>query len=310
MINRIKKYIKPQKKHQSDICFGVVTPTYNRPDLLKRCMESVVAQTYPYWQMVVVDDSTNDDTQQFMQREYMQQGGNEQMIYLKNSQNKGVGYTRNKALDYLQDKVDYIVLLDDDDFFDSDTLKNAAQAISKNKNCAWFVSRRLYADTKKSITQIKKRKKMYCYIQDCLLKKYIRKDTTQFISTQALKKSAARFDENIKTGGEWRFFAQLALQYQFCFFEGGVSYGNYLADGLSAGNCGNVSYHIKEQMDLLTFLQAHELSPLKQTKVLLKLIKLYATHEPQKIAALMNKHTAQLPFLNRQVIKLRANISQ
>jgi glycosyltransferase involved in cell wall biosynthesis len=40
----------------------VVTPTFNRLELLRESLASVVAQTYPHWQMVIVDDGSTDDT--------------------------------------------------------------------------------------------------------------------------------------------------------------------------------------------------------------------------------------------------------
>ena len=46
----------------SEPLITVVTPTFNRIGLLREAIASVVAQTYPHWQMVVVDDGSTDDT--------------------------------------------------------------------------------------------------------------------------------------------------------------------------------------------------------------------------------------------------------
>jgi glycosyltransferase involved in cell wall biosynthesis len=40
----------------------VVIPTFNRLELLREALASVVAQTYPHWQMMIVDDGSTDDT--------------------------------------------------------------------------------------------------------------------------------------------------------------------------------------------------------------------------------------------------------
>jgi len=41
---------------------SIITPTYNRAALLRTAIESVLAQTYPHWELLVVDDDSTDDT--------------------------------------------------------------------------------------------------------------------------------------------------------------------------------------------------------------------------------------------------------
>lgn len=43
---------------------SVILPTYNRPDLLRRAIASVVAQSYPHWELIVVDDASTDHTRE------------------------------------------------------------------------------------------------------------------------------------------------------------------------------------------------------------------------------------------------------
>lgn len=43
---------------------SVILPTYNRADLIGRAIASVVAQTYPHWELIVVDDASTDRTEQ------------------------------------------------------------------------------------------------------------------------------------------------------------------------------------------------------------------------------------------------------
>ena len=41
---------------------SVILPTYNRAAMLPRAIETVLAQTYPRWELVIVDDASEDDT--------------------------------------------------------------------------------------------------------------------------------------------------------------------------------------------------------------------------------------------------------
>lgn len=95
----------------------VYMPTHNRSDLLSRAIESVQAQTYSNFELIIVDDCSTDNTEAVMQT-YQDQ--DYRIKYIKNKQNLGACASRNKAIRAAQGE--FITGLDDDDYFLPDRL--------------------------------------------------------------------------------------------------------------------------------------------------------------------------------------------
>lgn len=47
---------------KNEIKVTVIIPVYNKENLLKRCLDSIEAQSYPYFEVVVVDDGSKDNS--------------------------------------------------------------------------------------------------------------------------------------------------------------------------------------------------------------------------------------------------------
>jgi glycosyltransferase involved in cell wall biosynthesis len=77
---------------------SVVIPTYNRARLVKTALESVLAQTYPKFEAIVVDDGSTDGTGEVLQQLISQQGGNGKQIRYFLQSNQGQSAARNKGI--------------------------------------------------------------------------------------------------------------------------------------------------------------------------------------------------------------------
>lgn len=88
--------------------FSVILPTYNRGHLLGRAIESVLAQTYQNFELIVVDDASTDATKDVV--ESFRDG---RIIYILLERNGGPSVTRNRGI--LRARGRYISFLDDDD---------------------------------------------------------------------------------------------------------------------------------------------------------------------------------------------------
>ena len=92
----------------------VVIPTYNRPVYLKRCIDSVLNQTYKRIEIIVVDDN-NPDTEarketEAIIAEFVSAG---QVKYIQHERNKNGSAARNTG--WKASHGEYITFLDDDD---------------------------------------------------------------------------------------------------------------------------------------------------------------------------------------------------
>lgn len=96
----------------SEPLVSVVIPTFNRARPVVETLDSVVAQTYPHWEAVVVDDGSTDDTARVIAERY---GADRRVRYVYQN-NAGVCAARNHGLDEVTG--DYVALLDSDDVWE------------------------------------------------------------------------------------------------------------------------------------------------------------------------------------------------
>ena len=103
--------------------FSVIIPSYNRYNLLKSAIESVLSQTYNDFELIVVDDGSIDETPR-IQDEY------KSVIKYIRQGNSGVSKARNTGI--LQANAPYIAFLDSDDFWLPEKLESHRYFIKNN----------------------------------------------------------------------------------------------------------------------------------------------------------------------------------
>jgi glycosyltransferase involved in cell wall biosynthesis len=104
----------------ADVSWTIVLTTYNRSAMLKRAIESCVAQTAPC-EIIVVDDCSPDDTATVV-------GRFPQVVYIRNSVNLGHSRTANLGIERAGGS--WIKHLDDDDFLHPDCLRKMTEVIA------------------------------------------------------------------------------------------------------------------------------------------------------------------------------------
>lgn len=119
--------------------FSVVLPTRNRAHLLPRAVNSVLAQGFSGFELLVVDDSSTDHTQSIL-RGY----DDRRLRTIRNSQQLGAAASRNRAI--TASRAPWLAFLDDDDAYRPGFLESMRQLLStapETVGFAWCGVRRL-----------------------------------------------------------------------------------------------------------------------------------------------------------------------
>jgi glycosyltransferase involved in cell wall biosynthesis len=112
---------------------SIVVVTYNRADLILESLQSVVTQTYPKWEMVVVDDGSTDNTFEIVK------GLNDTRIhYHYVSHTAKLGYLRNLGMRLA--KGDFIAFQDSDDLWRSDKLQFQLELFTQHPDIHYILT--------------------------------------------------------------------------------------------------------------------------------------------------------------------------
>ena len=106
----------------------IVIPCYNVTKYIKRCIDSLVDQSFQKFKVILVDDKSTDDTYQYLLQ--LQATSGLDIMVLQNSCNSGPAVSRNKGI--LEADTKYITFCDSDDWYEPDFLKTMVSLLEDN----------------------------------------------------------------------------------------------------------------------------------------------------------------------------------
>lgn len=105
---------------------SIIMPSYNTGRFIKETIESVLAQSYSAWELIIVDDCSTDNTDDVV-NQYL---ADERIRYIKNDTNSGAAVSRNRALREAKGK--WIAFLDSDDLWEPEKLQKQISFMRDN----------------------------------------------------------------------------------------------------------------------------------------------------------------------------------
>lgn len=109
---------------------SIITPLFNAEKYISATIDSVLAQSYPYWEMIIVDDGSTDNSYNIVNARLKEEKCIS--LYQRDRLPKGVSTSRNIGIE--KAKGDYILFLDADDIIVSTCLENRLKAMQKEND--------------------------------------------------------------------------------------------------------------------------------------------------------------------------------
>ena len=110
----------------SKILFSIIIPTYNRREIISKCLYSVLNQTHQNFEIIIVDNGSSDKTKQFILKNFT----DERINYIYQTGSGTPASPRNTGIKNA--KYEWICFLDSDDYWDKDKLLLIAKEVTKN----------------------------------------------------------------------------------------------------------------------------------------------------------------------------------
>ena len=215
---------------------SVIIPTFNRKKTLKRAIQSVLMQSYTPYEIIVIDDGSDDGTKEWLKDNFP----NVKYIYQMNS---GVSSARNKGIKFARG--DWIALLDSDDEWLPSKLKDQANEIESNPAAKFLHTNEIWIRNGVRVNQMKKHKKYGGYIfEKCL--DMCRISPSSVLIKKDIFDEIGMFDETLKVCEDYDLWLRFASKYPVHFLDQPLikKYGGH-SDQLSKVDDGIESYRIQ-----------------------------------------------------------------
>lgn len=191
----------------SETRVSAVITTHNRKDFLLKAVNSVLAQTYPDIELIVVDDASDDGTKELMQKLAEQKGI--KYIRIEKEDSKGGNHARNQGI--LAAKGEFVAFLDDDDEWFSDKIEKQVAVMDKDPEVGVVCCGRIFEyDLKKRVPQdLSKR------IEGDLSEKIWQRiafTTSEILVRRELLLQVGMFDEDLRYWQEYELSIRLCQQ--------------------------------------------------------------------------------------------------
>ena len=189
---------------------SIVIPTYNRSQFLKKAIDSVIAQTFKDFELIIVDDGSTDNTFHLIS-----QYSDNRIRYIK-QENKGPGAARNRGIK--ESMHGLIAFLDNDDWWDKEKLDVQFREMQQNPGYLISHTQEIWYKNGKLLNQKKKHKKQHGYIFDKCLPLCAVSMSTAIVRKELFDRIGL-FDEGMACCEDYDFWLRTSVNHKFLLID-------------------------------------------------------------------------------------------
>ena len=222
---------------------SVVIPSYNRLPSLIRAIESVLDQSDPVDEIIVVDDGSNDGTAAHIAQNYGQ-------IKLIHQSNRGVSAARNVGIRHAS--YAWIAFLDSDDSWQAQKILQIRNAYRQNPEFRLFHSDEIWIRNGRRVNAMNKHRKSGGWIFERCLPLCVISPSAVVLQSSLLEESGC-FDESLPACEDYDLWLKICHQYPVYYIDQMLitKYGGH-ADQLSTQYWGMDRFRIRALHHLVT----------------------------------------------------------
>jgi glycosyltransferase involved in cell wall biosynthesis len=206
---------------KSSATVSIIIPTYNREKLLFRAIQSVLAQTYKNFELIIIDDASTDHTATVVSNFC-----EPRIRFIRLDQNNGVSIARNTGLSLCSG--DYIAFLDSDDAWVPNKLEKQIKIFEKSAADTGVVYSSINILDGLKINQKGNTINATGHIyEDLLYQNFVGTPSSVILRKNCLN-SDIRFDPLLRCCEDWDVWLKLAKDWKFvCISEPLITYLNH-----------------------------------------------------------------------------------
>lgn len=227
---------------------SVIIPVYNGENHIIGCLESILAQTYKDFEIIIVNDASTDNTKKIIEN----YSPNPAIKVLHNSVNKGQASSINKALKVASGE--YIAYLDSDDLMVSNRLEIQSKFLDRNPNVGLVFSDVKYIDRvgdygKKSLSRDQRKGNALSLRRSLLIVNMIIRST--MMHRRDCKHKVGFFDYKISGSDDYDYCVRISEHYDIKYISRKLIFKVHHGSNISVTRPNGHLYYLKTHIRIV-----------------------------------------------------------